>query len=193
MKSKHSHKSISRSINSFFRLIYIKSRKQSLHKIAVLIWLSAFIFSFGLILGNTLGKPPQPTALTIGETTNAGTGLSVTVKRVYQDRELASKMHLPSDQRLMIVEASITNRSDQDFTYLPSIQTYIRDGYGDTTTIFADIAQPALPAGPLASGKTIDGKLAYIIGLSNVDRWIYFDFHYQNSLPVLYTIPSESI
>ena len=186
-------KSLGRHIKKSFSKIFKKTRGLSLQKSVVFIWLGAIIFSGGIFLGKYLSEPPSPTALNVGQQTTIGNAVSVAVTHIYQDQELASKMHLPEDQRLIIIEASLTNQSSQDFTYLPSTHTYIRDIYGDTTTIFADVAQPALPAGPIKPGQTINGKLAFIIGLTNINRWVYFDLHYNNSLPILYAVSQEQL
>jgi hypothetical protein len=104
------------------------------------------------------------------------------------DTDMAKQMHLPSGQTLRVVHAKITNLSSEPLNYLPALQSYMRNDQGDTYSIFADIAQPALPPKILQKNESIEGNLAFITDTRPAPAWLYFDTHFKQQSPVIFKL-----
>lgn len=112
----------------------------------------------------------------------------ITVTKVLKNVELAQQMHLPEDQKILVLDVTFNYASNKELTFTPLLETYLRDAEGSVYNLTPDISQPALLPKDMKKGESNQGKLTFIVPNRNIPYYFYFDTGWANRGPVEFFI-----
>lgn len=111
---------------------------------------------------------------------------SVKLNNAYVDTSLAQRFHLPSTQKVVIYDLSITNNNSNKLYITPALQLFLRDNEGDYYQLLADVVKDPLKPGIIEKGQTSQGEVAFVVMNRKMPLWLYIDTGWENRGPVVF-------
>lgn len=124
----------------------------------------------------------------IGEIVKVKSGYKLVVDQATFNNDIAQKIHLPSDKKVLVVHLQVTNNSNKQLSYLPMVHSYLRNDRGDSYSFVPGLTDNTMPAGPIEPGQKAEGDLVFIVESEYMPLWFYFDSKYQNEGPQSFVI-----
>lgn len=159
--------------------------------IIVLLFFVLIILSLTAIssLQKKVESIPNARRVSVGETAeSAENTFTAKVNSVSDDKKLAKRFRLLSDQRVLIYNISIKNTSDKNLQFLPALHTYLRDNEGDYYQILADVVDDPIKPTELQPGQTISGNLAFVTMNRKLPLYFYLDTGWEDRGPIVFDI-----
>lgn len=107
------------------------------------------------------------------------------MRTVAQDPAFA----VAADEDIVIVSMEITNRSDQEFGFFPSVHTYLRDNEGRSYMMHPTVMMKSpLPATDMKPGQTVKGELSYAVPARLKTFRMYVDPQWGDMAPAVFKL-----
>lgn len=170
--------------------MFFKKKSETLNiQTLTILAIVALITFFAVLAGNIADSKRSYSKIhQNGEVVKYDNAYSITVDKVMVDSDLAKKMHIPDDKKILVIHAIIKNTSNQKMDLVPALQTYLRDNQGGFYTLLADVSQPFLPSKVLDIGEEAKGNIAFVVESREIPLWFYFDSQFKNQAPTVYNI-----
>lgn len=124
----------------------------------------------------------------IGEIVTVNKLYSIAVSKAVFDNSIAPKLHLPATQRVVVIDAQITNISNHTLNFLPAIHTFMRDDQANTYSFTPGLTSDSMPARLIAPNETVHGSLSFVVPSEYTPLRFYFDAQFDNQGPVSFRI-----
>lgn len=88
-----------------------------------------------------------------------------------------------SNQEIISLDLTIENNSKKDFSFYPSIQTFIRDNEGENYQMTIVNLDNPFGTNSVAPGETASGRLAYMVSSRDIPMKLYVESTEQSVPP----------
>ncbi len=162
-----------------------KNKFQLSHESLIVLTVIALITFFAILASNISDSRMSSTKIhTIGEIISPSRDYTLVVDQATFNNDLASKMHLPGDKKVLVIHLQISNNSDKKLDFMPVIHTFMRNDRGESYEFTPGVTGDTIEAKMIDPGQKLSGDLAFIVEAEYMPLWFYFDSKFGDEGPV---------
>ncbi len=144
---------------------------------------------FAILAGNISDSRNSSTKIhELGEVVSYNSQFSVVVDKATINNDIAAKMHLPSENKVIVLHLKIKNLSNKKLDYMPIIHSYLRNNRGENVNFTPGLTDDTIDARLIDPGAELVGDEAFVISAEHTPLWFYFDAKFNNQGPIAISV-----